>query len=151
MSSSIIVLLLLLLLLLYFDAKETTLYDDDDDDDDFVSSSPRGRALYDIRRIENLYIYIKEDARLSLSLSPRLFRVANRNTTTTTTTTPPPLFFSTQKKGARYAYKVARVFLMSKSEKKERNDDDAQKCVFCLAFFLCEKTQKNSSTILFFI
>merc|ERR1712159_483288 len=134
------IVLLLLLLLLYFDAKETTLYDDDDDD--FVSSSPRGRALYDIRRIENLYIYIKEDARLSLSLSLLASFASPTETQRQRQQQRHHPFFSTQKKGARYAYKVARVFLMSKSEKKERNDDDAQKCVFCLAFFLCEKTQK---------
>ena len=113
---------------------------------------PRGpRSLRHLTHRKSLHRYKRRRASLSLSLLASFASPTETQRQRQQQQQQQHPFFSTQKKGARYAYKVACVFLMSKSEKKERNDDDAQKCVFCLAFFLCEKTQKNSSTILFFI
>ena len=98
---------------------------------------PRGpRSLHSTREKKwhrkSLHTYKKEDARLSLS--PRLFRVANRNATPTTPPTPPLL--DTHKK---VRAQVCSAFLMSswKSEKCAR--------VFCLAFFLCALSKKKDT------
>ena len=98
---------------------------------------PRGpRSLHSTREKKwhrkSLHVYKKEDARLSLS--PRLFRVANRNATPTTPPTPPLL--DTHKK---VRAQVCSAFLMSswKSEKCAR--------VFCLAFFLCALSKKKDT------
>ena len=99
---------------------------------------PRGpRSLHSTREKKwhrkSLHVYKKEDARLSLS--PRLFRVANRNATPTTPPTPPLL--DTHKK---VRAQVCSAFLMSswKSEKCAR--------VFCLAFFFVRTLQEKGHT-----